>query len=394
MQCGIATGTPNPVAWVKARVGGGPALALHLIQKRGFRCRETARRQFASNVSNPEHISTRASYNVFKFDRNRVAIEVQLRCPMIFSDRGNRWAVVLAGGDGTRLQDLTHRISGDARPKQFCRFFEGKSLLAQTRERIAPMFPEARTLFALSGAHEPFYREELAGVPDRCAVVQPANRGTAAAMALCLRRIVRLDEDAVVAFFPSDHHYSNCAAFRESIESGLRLVEEYPGSALLLGAEPRYPEVEYGWIQPGRTLVDSRFHSLHRVSRFWEKPTSGRAEVLQRRGCLWNTFVMIGLVGAFLELLDATVPHLARSLPPDSDDLELDQAYERLATVDFSRSVLTRVPERLMVLRDNASGWTDFGSPGRVIDALIQHGIRPSWLVAESGAGLSAFVAR
>lgn len=46
--------------------------------------------------------------------------------------RSHRWAVVLAGGDGTRLQELTRRISGDKRPKQFCSFFEGKSLLDNT----------------------------------------------------------------------------------------------------------------------------------------------------------------------------------------------------------------------------------------------------------------------
>jgi mannose-1-phosphate guanylyltransferase len=345
-------------------------------------------------VSNPEHASTRASHNAFKFNSHLVAVEVRLSLSMIYSEKNNRWAVVLAGGDGTRLRELTHRIAGDARPKQFCRFFEGKSLLAQTRERIAPMFQEARTLFALTRVHEPFYREELAGVPARCTVVQPANRGTAAATALCLRRIVQRDESAVVAFFPSDHHYSNSSAFRESIESSLRLAAEYPGSVLLLGAEPRYAEVEYGWIQPGRTLVESRFHALHRVSRFWEKPTAGRAQVLQRRGCLWNTFVMIGLAGGFLELLEATVPELTRSLAADSDDRQLDEVYDRLAPVDFSRSVLARMPKRLIVLRDNASGWTDFGSPGRVMDVLTQYGARPSWLVPGLGNGLSSLSER
>ena len=49
-------------------------------------------------------------------------------------------------------------------------------------------------------------------------------------------------------------------------------------------AEARYPEVEYGWIQPGGTLVDSLVNPLLRVSRFWEKPASRRAEVLRRRG--------------------------------------------------------------------------------------------------------------
>jgi mannose-1-phosphate guanylyltransferase len=296
------------------------------------------------------------------------------------SNKRHTWAVVLAGGDGTRLQKLTHSISGDARPKQFCQFFGRKSLLDQTRERIAPIFHEDRTLFVLARAHEVFFRDQLADVRERRKIVQPANRGTAVAMALCLRFIAQQDEDAVVAFFPSDHHYSNCAAFRASVESGLRLMAEYPESVLMLGAEARCPEVEYGWIEPGRTLVDSLDNALLRVSRFWEKPTKALAERLQKRGCLWNTFVTIGSAGAFLDLLQATVPQLTRSLEQVHRDLELDRFYDEIAPVDFSRAVLARMPRRLVVLRDAASGWTDLGSPRRVIEVLTSQGIRPSWL--------------
>ncbi len=305
------------------------------------------------------------------------------------SNGKHAWAVVLAGGDGTRLQELTNRIAGDSRPKQFCQFFGGKSLLAHTRERIAPLFSQDQTLFLLARAHEPFYRDPLADVHDRRKVVQPANRGTAVAIALCLRMIAQQDEDAVVAFFPSDHHYSNGAAFLESVESGLRLMEEYPQSILVIGAEARYAEVEYGWIQPGRTLVASVKNPLLRVSRFWEKPARRRAEELHRQGCLWNTFVTIGSVGAFLELLQAAVPQLTRSFKKLNGGLDLDRFYDKIAPVDFSREVLTRMPGRLVVLKDGASGWTDFGSPGRVIEVLSREDIRPSWLGPARANGLN-----
>ena len=103
------------------------------------------------------------------------------------------------------------------------------------------------------------------------------------------------------------------------------MSEEYPESILVLGAEARYPEVEYGWIEPGRTLVDSLDHPLQRVRRFWEKPTLQHAAMLQRQGCLWNTFVTMGLAGAFLELLQATVPHLTRALEGRLTDNQLER---------------------------------------------------------------------
>jgi mannose-1-phosphate guanylyltransferase len=48
----------------------------------------------------------------------------------------HEWAVILAGGDGMRLRELSYKVSGDRRPKQFCEFFGGKSLLAHTRDRL------------------------------------------------------------------------------------------------------------------------------------------------------------------------------------------------------------------------------------------------------------------
>ena len=298
------------------------------------------------------------------------------------ADKNHRWAVVLAGGDGLRLQELTRRIAGDSRPKQFCPFFGGKTLLTQTRERIAPLFDEEQTIFSLTRAHERFYWEQLAGVNGRRKVIQPLNRGTAIAMALCLEVITRQDEDALIAFFPSDHHYVDCSAFRETVDYALRLMGEYPQSVLVLGAEAQYPEVEYGWIQPGRTLVDSPVHLLQRVTRFWEKPTLQHAQSLRRHGCLWNTFITIGLAGAFLELFGVAITHLSHTLAACLTDGRLERFYDEISTVDFSRAVLSRVPERLVVLRDSKSDWMDLGSPSRITEAFNLSGMQPPWLVS------------
>src|ERR1700704_5997239 len=94
------------------------------------------------------------------------------------------WAVVLAGGDGTRLQDLTLKIAGDSRPKQFCSIFGGESLLAQTRARLESLFHIDRELFVVTRAHETYYREELRNVDDLRIIPQPLNRGAGVAEAL------------------------------------------------------------------------------------------------------------------------------------------------------------------------------------------------------------------
>lgn len=286
------------------------------------------------------------------------------------SGKTHRWAAILAGGDGTRLRELTHRISGDSRPKQFCPIFGGQSLLAHTRDRVAPLFCKDQIAFVLSASHERFYLEELRGVREQQKIVQPGNRGTAVGIALCLQSILREDEKAMVAFFPSDHYYSNNAAFRDSVESGLTRMEEYPRRILILGAEARYPETEYGWIEPGCTLVNSGANPLNLVARFWEKPDVQRAERLLDRGCLWNTFVMIGKAAAFMEALEECVPQLMRSLQSYGGPHQWASLFARIRPADFSKDVLSRVTNRLVVMRDSNSGWTDLGSPGRVMNVF------------------------
>ena len=75
------------------------------------------------------------------------------------------WAVILAGGDGTRLKSLTRRIAGDDRPKQFCSVLGGATLLEETQRRAALEVPKERTLFLVNQAHERYYAPLLWPIP-------------------------------------------------------------------------------------------------------------------------------------------------------------------------------------------------------------------------------------
>jgi mannose-1-phosphate guanylyltransferase len=298
----------------------------------------------------------------------------------LVSPRQSVWAVLLAGGDGVRLQTLTRKIAGDSRPKQFCRIFGGQSLLRQTQERIGPIFRADRTMFVVTKAHERFYQEDLGRTDHSRILAQPQNRGTAVAMAATLRRIAQYDSDAAVAFFPCDHYYSDDEAFASTVRAALAFSGEHPASLILVGAEASYPEVEYGWIDPGSPISTTSPATLSQVNRFWEKPSSPKAQELFSRGCLWNTFVTIGRVRAFMELLYAAIPQVMFRLAAFLTDADLDLAYSGLAAADFSREVLAPQPNRLLVLRDTASGWTDVGNPSRVFDTLVRHSLEPAWL--------------
>jgi len=288
------------------------------------------------------------------------------------------WAIVLAGGDGTRLQGLTREIDGDARPKQFSRIFGDQSLLSHTRERLKPIFGDNRSMFVVTKKHDSFYAEELADVDPSRVLEQPANRGTGVAIIAALLQLYEVD--SIVGIFPSDHYYADNAAFAATVKSAINVSSEHDDSIVLIGAKPEWPEVEFGWIEPGLFISNGTRTPLFGVSRFCEKPRLAEARSLMRKGGLWNTFITIGRASAFLKLLSATVLPAMTSMAEAVARGDLQSVYNEIETIDFSKHVLSMDTSGLLVMPDNMSGWADLGNQARVIDTLDRNNIEPAWL--------------
>lgn len=289
-----------------------------------------------------------------------------------------RWAVILAGGDGARLLSLTRQIHGEDRPKQFAAVAGMETLLEQTRRRIASFVSANRTAYSLTRTHARFYQGQLAGTPSWSRFEQPSNRGTAHGILFSLLRVQRLDPHAVVAFIPSDHYISNNDAFLRELRITFEAAEAQRGCIVLLGVEATSPERSYGWIEPGAPCGSS-----FRVNRFWEKPGPITAALLHKRGCLWNSFVMAGTIGAFLSAIDAALPDLLKafraiedSLGTGSESAALEALYRATEPANFSMDVLSARPENLLVTRARGLGWSDLGEPARVHAALAAAAVR------------------
>jgi mannose-1-phosphate guanylyltransferase len=305
----------------------------------------------------------------------------------IGSANQKRWAVILAGGEGVRLRSLTRLVSGDDTPKQFCPLLSGRTLLAQTKQRIARSISSDRTIYVLLASHERFYKNELRTVAPDCMLVQPFNRGTLPAILLSLIRIAREDEDAVVGFFPSDHHYSEEHRFMSGVDLAFIAAGEDRDSVTLLGVAAKNPEVDYGWIEAEATGSARSRNGLLRVKRFWEKPSPRVAQDLLEQGCVWNTFVMIGRAQAFLNIIQIGAPQIYQEFEPimeaperSFDNAALKDIYQQIPTADFSHLVLSAAPEKLGVLCLGDVGWSDLGDPSRVIKMLSETGAQNEWL--------------
>ena len=308
------------------------------------------------------------------------------------------WALILAGGDGTRLRALTRQIAGDPRPKQFCPLLDGETLLDRTRRRVDLLTRPDRQVVIVTRPHEPYFRPLITDLaPDRL-VVQPANRGTGAGLLYPLMRIADLAGDVPVAVFPSDHFVDDDATFVRAVAGAVDALAAAPQRVILLGIEAASPETEYGWIEPADRIGESE--SIRPIRRFWEKPAPELAASLLSRGCLWNSFVMVGRVAAFIDLIAAGAQELVdafepvrRALGSARERAVVERVYARLEQVNFSERVLEPAAARLGVAAVKGVEWSDWGNAERVFATMRRTGWRPAWLqrVSRIDGGLTAF---
>jgi mannose-1-phosphate guanylyltransferase len=308
------------------------------------------------------------------------------------------WAVVLAGGQGTRLQAFLRQTLGTERPKQFCRIIGTRSMLRHTWDRGARLLDPDRMVTIVTAGQEPYLLDEE-HVPGRV-LVQPANKETAPGLLLPLLWIAQQDPRAVVAIFPADHFVWEEQRFITHVRSAVRAAQRYPDRLVVLGVEADGPDHGYGWMAPGLPC-DGGGAELYHVRRFWEKPDRQTAARLFASGHFWNTFVLAGHLGVFLHLARSAMPEVFEPLSLAAAFLGtryeaevLASTYRSLRPMNFSRTLLAKRPGDLLMLPARGVYWSDWGDPDRILRTLRRFNHRPQWLpayarMAAGGAGLS-----
>ena len=281
------------------------------------------------------------------------------------------WVVILAGGDGRRLDRV--RVNGRPldRPKQFCCFHGSRSLLQETLRRAEGITDRSRIVAVVRHDHRQWWLDELGRLPGRNVLAQADNRGTGVAILHALVHVLQHDSDPTLVILPSDHAVDEDALLIESIRLAAARASESREHLILLGMTPEYPESEYGWIVPDH----SHPGCVQAVAQFVEKPEAGLAAELFAAGALWNSFISAISGHALLELFEGShslmFRHYIESLVVAcSDDTKGTALFRALPFVDFSRDILQAASIRLRVLAVPPCGWTDLGTPPRLAQWL------------------------
>lgn len=307
------------------------------------------------------------------------------------TDRGARWAVVLAGGQGLRMADWIEATRGERLPKQFCAFTGSRSMLEHTLDRAAKLAPPARTLTVITRGHRRHLDEAPHARPWGRIIEQPVDRGTAPGILLPVAHVLEEDPDAVVLVFPSDHFIRPDSAFRRQADLAAQVAEALPDRIVLLGAVPDAADTDYGWI-----LFDSNRRgpapgagplAPGTVLEFREKPTPEEAERLFRAGALWNTMVLAARARTLWDMARWLLPHVTARLkayrrvlratregrvPQEFQERALQGIYDDMTRADFSRDILQHAAGASVVVPLQNVEWSDWGRPERVQASLAR----------------------
>jgi mannose-1-phosphate guanylyltransferase len=260
------------------------------------------------------------------------------------------WAVVLAGGVGSRFWPL----STPSRPKQLLPLVGERSMLADTLARLAPLVPPERTLVLTNAELVDAVRAAAPELPAANVLAEPRPAGTAAALAWAARTIREAaGDDTIMTCVHADWAIADAEGFRAALRRAAEVAAREHG-LVTVGIVPTRPEIGYGYIQPGEPAGGG----ARRVARFVEKPDRTRAAELCAGGCLWNSGIFVWRVADFLAEVAAHTPEVAPALEAAGDDAAAFFAAVRPVSVDVG--VLERSDRVFVVPGD--FGWDDVGT--------------------------------
>jgi len=276
------------------------------------------------------------------------------------------WVVVLAGGDGDRVSAITRDADGRVVPKQFWCCEGQPPMVKWALARARAVAPPSHILAVVREQHSAYWPCAFADLPRRNILVQPENRGTAAGVMRALVEIQSREFTKVpVVLLPSDHYVEDERVLRDALGAAIGHACHGDPPVVLLGISPTGQESGYGWIVPESS------GALARVRHFVEKPPAPRVRELVRNGALINSFILAARAHVLLALIARVFPDnllaFQRFAREPEGAPEVRRLYEALPSMDLSRDVLQRSTTFLSVVRVPPCGWSDLGTPERLL---------------------------
>jgi len=281
------------------------------------------------------------------------------------------YAVIMAGGGGTRLWPLSRRD----KPKQMIQLDGERTLFEIAVDRLLGLFPADRILVVTSGFQAEIFQQELPEIPAENYIIEPSGRDTAAAIGLAAVFLKMRDPEAIMAVVTADHYIEREGRFLHVLRAANQVAAE--GYLVTLGIQPTFPSTGFGYIQQGSYLGTYENIVVFKAESFKEKPDARKAvEFLEGEDHSWNSGMFIWQVDKVLGEIQRQMPQLNGALEKisaawDTPDYEnvLNKVWESLDTVSIDFGIMEGA-QNVAVIPARGLGWSDVGSWNAVYEVL------------------------
>jgi mannose-1-phosphate guanylyltransferase len=280
----------------------------------------------------------------------------------------NTYAVVMAGGSGTRFWPLSRR----KHPKQLLELFGHGTLLEQTVERLRPLVPPERIYIYTSELVLREVRRRLPQVPRAQIVAEPASRNTAPTLGVAAHEILRRDPQGLMLVLPADHIIAKPAEFLRVLRAGCETAN-VQGRSVVIGLKPTRPDTGFGYVRVGPREARIFGQEIFTVEKFTEKPPLALARRYVASGrYLWNGGMFIWRASTLLENFARYQPRMADQLARlgAAGGVESPKTFRRLfpkfEKISIDYAIMEKIPDIHAVAAD--IDWNDVGSWAVVYD--------------------------
>ncbi len=288
------------------------------------------------------------------------------------ADLSHAYAVIMAGGGGTRLWPLSRR----EKPKQLLPLIGQETLFQSTVNRLEGLFPPERILVVTVEEQAQEMKEQAPEIPDENYLIEPAPRGTASVVGLAAMALQKRNPKASMAILPSDHFIRNVDLFHYLLKAAFEVAADH--YLVTLGITPTMPSTAYGYIQQGVGLDGDYKYPVYKVKSFREKPNDETAQKLLRSGDhSWNSGMFVWRADAILGEIGKQMPGLMDALNKIGADWDTSKRLDTLVkiwkgvkveTVDYG---IMEKAEKVAVLPAGGLGWSDVGSWSSLFEVLL-----------------------
>jgi mannose-1-phosphate guanylyltransferase len=279
--------------------------------------------------------------------------------------KNRRYAVVMAGGSGTRFWPWSRR----ALPKQLLALAGRDSMLRETVDRIRGLVPDQNILVVTAERLARSVRKELPFLPASGILAEPTGRNTAPCIGWAAAEIVRRDAEGVLLVLASDHVVAPLSRFKTDLKTALALADR-ERALVTFGIPPTFAATGYGYIRAGKPVACMPAgRAAFEARAFHEKPSAARAKrFLAADDFYWNSGMFAWRADVILEEIAEHQPKLSRGLERlyggrprgRAARSALVSVYPRLPSVSIDHGVM-EAAERVLVLPASFE-WNDIGS--------------------------------